>query len=472
VRLDEPLEQPGFFWLPDQRDDKFSGTLRIEQSGRIDLELFGETDIERKDPPSTGLDPSHWSTFQHPDPYARIHGLIEGRAVTLDDCISVSGNRRLSGGVSQSTLSASRAYLGAWYDIDEAPTFSRLLLSMQGLHEWLLLSGLDSQTEHDNGQIRRITHTFEPPSEISVTLPDGTELAFGLSWSETGIGPDATEATIRQRARMSIRCSSPISLDAHLSTSLRFQRLLSLATDQSVDLISLTGFSPEFKRDSHEIPVDIYLHSGRFEQDTRLLRWFRMLFTYPEVADRFQEMIETWYNRYDTVGSAINLHDGLASGGYRYVEGRFLATVQAIEAFHRYSHADQRVMPDEEFDSLVENAIGSVQEERQQWLRQRLQHANEPSLYKRLDDLIEPFHSSFGAKRERRRFVGSIVDTRNSFVHTAVATGNLADDPASLFRLQQKLEALFQLHMLKLLAFSDEEIEKIAQKENIARKLR
>ena len=469
--LDEPVEQPGFFWLPDQDQDQIPGTLRIERSGRIYVDLFGVLDVHRDDPHRTSLNPSSWSSFPRAAPYERIHGLIQGEVLTLDDCLSVASNRRLAGGVSQSTLNAGRAYIGAWYECGETPTFSRMVISIDGLHQWLLLSGLDSETEHNNDTITKITHSFEPPPEITTRLTENIELAFGLSWSESGIGPDTTEATITQRADMVVRYGSPVPLDDHLNTSLKFQRLLALAVNRSVDIMSLTGYSSDFMLDSREKPVQIYIPGSDFEQATRDLRWFRMLFTYPDIQHRFGEVIATWFDKYDAVGPAINLYDGLVSGGYRYLEGRFLATVQAIETFHRYHFPDQGEMPADDYSELVETVVDAVPQERQEWLRQRIQHANEPNLRKRLRELIKPFASLFGTKRERERFIGTAVDTRNSLAHTAMVRDGLADDLGSFFRLQQKLEALFQLHLLKLLGFSYQEIEKIAEKQELKRKL-
>ena len=470
MKLDESTEQPGFFWLPDQDEDRFPGTLRIEQTGHVYVDLFAALDISRDDPPRATLDPSSWASIRHTGPYERIHGLIKGEAITLDDCLLVTGNRLPAGGVSQVTLRVSRAYLGGWYAIGETPTFSRMVISIEGLHQWLLLSGLDRTAEHENGKVKKLTHSFVPPPEITANLPDGTELAFGLSWSESGIGPDATEATITQRADMVIRRESPVSLDNHLNISLIFQRLLSLAVNRSVDIISLTGYSTEFTRGDYEIPVEIYLPGGTFGQATQPVQWFRMLFTYPEVQDRFEAFVANWYERYITVGPAINLYDSLVSGGYRYMEGHFLATVQATEAFHRRVLPQRKQMPDEEFKQLRNDIAKAVPKERRQLVLSRLARANELSLRDRLEEMIQPFQDLL--RGERDDFINDVVETRNRLAHSAVVKDSLIDDPTSLFRLQQKLEGLFQLHLLKLLGFTQEEIEEISKKEALKYKLR
>ncbi len=44
MRLSEPIEKQGFFWLPDDAENKLPGILRISDSGEITVELsyFGE----------------------------------------------------------------------------------------------------------------------------------------------------------------------------------------------------------------------------------------------------------------------------------------------------------------------------------------------------------------------------------------------------------------------------------------------
>lgn len=469
MRLDEPIEHPGFFWLPEQDQEKIPGTLKIEKSGNIKVDLFGALDVDSDDPLRKSLNPSSWSWLENSSSYERVHGLIQGRALTLDECFPIHSNHRVGGGVSQSTIHANRAYLGAWYRRDEVPTFSHTAFAVEGLHQWLRLSGFDREIEYDAATITKITHFFTPPSEITTKLPNGSELAFGLSWSESGLGADATEAKITQRASMVIRHHSPVPLDQHLSTSLIFQRLLSFAATRSVDVMALVGYSRDFTRDSHEVPVEIYFASSEAERATVDLRWFRMLFTYPDIESRFDDVITTWFDKYEIVGPAINLYDGLISGAYRYIEGQFLATAQAAEAFHRRALPQQPKMTDEEFQRIMESIPESIPSETRDRVHNLVGVAKQQPLRERLDDMVKPFQHLFGDEAEN--LAKDVTTTRNSLAHTAVARGDFVDDPISLFRLQQKLEALLQLHLLKLLGFSGEEIDKIAGKQEIKRKL-
>ena len=39
MRLSEPIERPGFFWLPQDPEHQVPGILRVSKSGRVTLEI-------------------------------------------------------------------------------------------------------------------------------------------------------------------------------------------------------------------------------------------------------------------------------------------------------------------------------------------------------------------------------------------------------------------------------------------------
>ena len=41
MRIAEPIETVGHFWLPGQSHPKMSGTLRVSKLGRVEVDLIG-----------------------------------------------------------------------------------------------------------------------------------------------------------------------------------------------------------------------------------------------------------------------------------------------------------------------------------------------------------------------------------------------------------------------------------------------
>ena len=81
--------------------------------------------------------------------------------------------------------------------------------------------------------------------------------------------------------------------------------------------------------------------------------------------------------------------------------------------------------------------------------------------------MIEPFKDLFGNSKKRNSFIGKVVDTRNYLTHYDSSLENKADSGEDLGKLYTKLEALFQLHFLRLIGIDDNTIKSMVN-ENYA----
>ena len=76
--------------------------------------------------------------------------------------------------------------------------------------------------------------------------------------------------------------------------------------------------------------------------------------------------------------------------------------------------------------------------------------------------LIKPYERWFGNEETREALIDTITDSRNYLTHYDEAnTGNRAIGSDEMFALNQKLEALFQLHLLNLIGLDDPSVESI-----------
>ena len=71
---------------------------------------------------------------------------------------------------------------------------------------------------------------------------------------------------------------------------------------------------------------------------------------------------------------------------------------------------------------------------------------------------VKPFRSWFGSKKETESFITKVVDTRNYFTHYDSSLATKAASGEDLWKLCQKLEALFQLHLLVLVGIDPKPI--------------
>ena len=98
---------------------------------------------------------------------------------------------------------------------------------------------------------------------------------------------------------------------------------------------------------------------------------------------------------------------------------------------------------------------------------------NRMNLRNRIEEIIEPFKDIIGTDEERQELITSIMDTRNYWTHYNPELESKVAKGWNLEVLCSKIEALFQLHFLQLLDFSQGKIRSIAWNcQELRRKLR
>jgi len=158
VRLSEPIEKSGYFWLPEDPEKRLPGVLRTTETGETTVEVIGIFGDE-----SAAIGGAS------PD-LDRVVGMLEsGDMVTLDRCFYKHRNIRF-GGLSKSTIHARFLLSGASYNKGEPITFSMFNFSVEGLDEWLCISGIRIERNSDG---KSASIHFAPPNEIPLLLPDG-----------------------------------------------------------------------------------------------------------------------------------------------------------------------------------------------------------------------------------------------------------------------------------------------------------
>jgi len=405
VRLSEPIEKSGYFWLPAKPDNRLPGILRVSETGETNVEvigIFGDTLAELNDStPEIG----------------RIVGVIEnGDIITLDHCFY--RNRNISfGGISKSTIHANFLLRGVQYDEGEPVTFSRFRFSVEGLDEWLSVSGLS--VEHNCSERSASIH-FNPPKEIAVQLADGIGFSVTFCWTLPGI-PIVTEAKITQKAYITLKSESLRPLEDFLALVFKLNNFLCFATDETVSLDSATGFSHEITREvgngeKREVPIAVYYESTPVSEGRPKLHWHNMLFRYGYIANQLEPILNSWLTNYEISAPAFNLYFASKSGAHKYLEGRFLSLAQGIETLHRRNSHETHML-DEEFDQLVVTIVEGCPSVRREWLLKKLEYANELPLRKRIKQMLEPFESIYGSSKERKQFIGKVIDTRNYLTH-------------------------------------------------------
>lgn len=458
MRIAEQHIKSGYFWLPSQPENKIPGTLKIYDGGKIELEIIGNFNNDL-------------TSFRDILTLQRIVGHIEKEGyVTLDAC-SYKEKSLSFGGISKSLLYIDKVLSGAHYEENEELTFSTFQFSVEGLDEWLSICGI--KVDHDfSNQTASIN--YEVPPEISFMLNNGLKLSFTFSWTLPGY-PIFTEARITQKAYIKLSSEELRPLTDFTSTAYKITNFLCFALDETVSIRDVSVTSSELqteisKGEYRPVSIKIFYRSLPFSETSPKINWHSMLFRFPQIKDNVAEIFNNWLNAYELIEPSFNLYFASKTGVHKYLNGKFLSLVQGLETYHRRT-SDETMMEEKEYEALVSSILQTCPSDKQDWLSGRLKHGNEINLSARLKKVVEPFKEHIGSSRSRSKMIRSIVDTRNYFTHYDKSLKNDAANGHDLWVLCMKMEAIFQLHFLKELGFTDEQIKAVVNNSDIKRKL-
>ena len=471
MRLTEPIETTGEFWLPEDPDTRLSGILRISETGEITVELagmFGEPFAMLKGGSEDGP-----SIVEGEEPtQGRIVGVVSrGGPITLDGCIWTSRNFQLPSVLSRSTVHASRACIGARYEQAEEVSFSEFSLGVEGLDTWLGASGIEfQQDDRVNGSVIR----YRTPEEIQLTLPNGVDLKFVFQVVTTGNLGFPIEAAVKQTVSAVIKPNEPQPISYYSFFAVRLCRFLFLALDQDVCIQTMTGNVDVDMSDGEKRRESVRIY-GRFAPWTEkkpIISRHDALFLYPSIADQLSEMMIKWFEVYEALNPALDLYFASRTQASLFLDTKVLLLAQALETLHRRT-TQETEMPEEEFTNLLEVVTRNCPGNRREWVSGKLRYANELTFRHRIQRLLEPFGHYFGERRARTDFINRICDTRNYLTHyDEKSTKNRASQPRELFTIHGKLEALFLLHLLRMNGFDDSAIDSLIQgNDGLRRKL-
>ncbi len=321
VRIPERIESKGFFWLPSDPSNRFSGILSMSESGRITVEIQGDLTGEL----NRGA--------------ARILGEVSQLGgITLEHCTPLSFR---FGSTMECTLHVRLALCGVHYEEDENTTFSKVSFSVDGLLEWLSISGftLDPSPLHPfSGE--PLTVTYQHPAPIDLRLSEELSMRFAFG----GRGPTrrrtVTEVHMEQTAHVSIESREPLYVEDLMSLVFTIRNFFCFATGESVSVHSVVVMTDDVRRkaddpDSERFPISLYCESPYHSEKVPEIYEDRMLFQYAEVESSIASVVARWIESYEAFKPTFDLYFASRLDRHAHLEVRFQWLTQALEALHR-----------------------------------------------------------------------------------------------------------------------------------------
>ena len=249
MRIKEEFKKSGYFWLPSEPDEKLPGTLSISDGGHIELEVIGRFENRVEALLNAELKPRE-----------RIVGHIEkNECVTLDDCHYKTLPLSLMGGISKSLIHVGKVFTGVGYDEGESPVFNNLTFSVEGIDEWVGISGISVERHFEE---RTATISYQPPEDISINLDNGMQLLITFHWTLPG-APIIKEAKISQKTYFELVSKKERELKEFTSVARKITNFLCFAIDKTVSLdsMSATADIDLGEGQTRRVPVNIYYSS-------------------------------------------------------------------------------------------------------------------------------------------------------------------------------------------------------------------
>ena len=461
MKVKEEIKKSGTFWLP-SFPEPVPGVLSISNERRVELEVAKSL---VNDPASLV------SPFINLDSLFQVIGHIQEYGfVILDGCqISTSGlNFNLSQIQTSQTIWANRVFTGfphIQHLQNGIPSFNTFKFSIEGIDEWVWMRGINvinARYKHGGGTT---TISSKPLESISFNLTNGMQLE--ITFEMRGIDTlSPWKVGITQKAYFKLVSEDAQELDEFLDVAQKIVDLLCFTINETVYLDSMLATSNGINQIIGEgiarpAKIDIYDPSVYYySKDQPKIDRNQMLFTFSDIRDDAEGMINKWIESYEDYKNAFDLYFLAQLKPQLSLEVKFLTLAQGLEVYHRKPSDDDNELDEELFATLID----ACPEDKRNWLKSRLEYPDKVSLLKRIKEIIEPFKEIIGSNRERSKLARKISVTRNYLTHYNPDLEPEAAKWEDLHVLCLKMELLFELHFLKLTGFTPEKIQSIVDK--------
>jgi ApeA N-terminal domain 1 len=438
VSLDDVFDASGYWWLPDFQEDRLPGTLSYTPTDGIVLILQGVFDQPSLRDPSLIFGGKAFSA-------ERIYGeQADGERLTVCGAFMTRLN-------TISSFDCRYVLAGACLSSEDNDQPATTLFSFNNLEEW---SGVPFLQPDRSELPDRTTYSFPNNLVALLSIPKAEHLPelTLMGYTTTTLTPN--DATFSRRA--------------HFRTWLEKSELTSMlefVNDVGQLLTILMGTRANLNQLRFSLDSDTYIHV--FFQRVRAkppkaVSAIQMPLTLRELGDKAASVFAEWFRSIVTMRPVYSAFFSTLFNDSSFIDTKFQALTQALESFHRRTR-DGSYLKVEEYSEVAATLSKALPQGIPESLRARLKntikYGNEFSLRKRLENLIAEIQPKTREilRIDSSSFVSDVVDTRNYYTHLDEATKTPSvGNSSALYYLNQRLSALFLIHVLITLGIQEE----------------
>ena len=447
MNIPENIEDTGFWWNPENPDEKCTGNLTVSKSGRISLELLN--------PPA--------SLMKNGNDIPIIHGQIKKKGQVSLFGVTISDDH-FSNHIQIRTFHIGGLLIGHHISSFDEAIFTEAQIEIEGLYEWVGFPKIPITRDVENNAVEIVSKNIEPKS---FKISDDLSLSINQDrYYQSSSG--GSKLTIEYCASICLTWTRPRSMPDIQNIVYRINSFFCLALDIPLSLTSIKVSKPNSDPNQKKW-MDFIYQSIPEKTETSIFfhpSWF--LFSYNMIENDFGKILSSYLDDKSDLKIAYDLYFSATAFKHVLLETRFLLLIQGLEVFHRLTHNCEKY-PNEEFVELKNKLISCCENEKERKLiNESLAFANECSLRMRLNQILGEFPSLI---ENKRKFIDELVNTRNYMTHFDPRTKPKAKFGRDLWYLSNQLEALFSLCILRNLGFSRGQIQIVIDSTSIRRKL-
>lgn len=438
------LEYKGIWWLPNNPQSSVSGILKYTPIKGAYLELIGKLGHNGE------------------DEYTIILGqTANGKKITLYKCFITRENFS-SNGFIINTIFCNIIFEEVHFNNEEDIKFSEISCYYSNIDEWAWMNGIE------------ISHTSSNELDIKYKLPPTISAEINDDYiveicPNTEIPPHSVvqkEVKLVQKIYVKVKNIKLNSFTEHRDILAHMQRFISLGIGEPTTQIEMIGKSEVNKEEFDGIfyypDIMIYFYTKKETENYKQIMPVYMLFNLRRIQERFESYVKNWFNRKEVLNPIFDLYFGTLYNSDMYLEQRYLSLVQALESFHRRTRKNYELSP-EEHETRVKSIIAVVNEQHKEWLKSRLEYSNEPTLRKRLKDILKEadLFVNLKSSKEREAFIGKMCNTRNYFTHYDASLVSKTYKGKELIAVCEKLKVIIQFYFLIEIGIETEDAREI-----------
>ncbi len=441
----------GLWWLPDNPNNKVSGTLSFHPVEGIKLELIGSfkeiIDLEKD--LTTGI----------------IMGFTtDGKKITLYQCIE--NRTKLSmPGMLVSFFTANIVFIGQHFEREEDIEFKNLSINYSYLEDWINILAFENFQAADlDYNLRKYEVRYSFPQKIEAKL-EGININI---YHQLKKHQSRNEVVLKYTAFIELEPHNSLHFNDFEEYINNIGRFLSLAIGKAVYPLAIKG---KTKSGITEIPdkkdynVSIFYLIKGSPDFLGKLDTSKMLFSFSDISSNFEICLKNWFTKSELLKPVYDLYFATLYDPSAYLQFQFLSLAQAIESYHSRIY-DGKYLSEEEYkiiyELLVEAIPREVDKEIKTFFKEKLQYLNQFSLRRRLKDIIK----KLGNKADFLiddidGFINDVVNTRNYLTNYDRKLEDKVKKGRELYMIVQIIKFILEVSFLLELEIPKETVDNL-----------